>query len=146
MIRNYDKSDKPALFGIFRLNTPEYFAAEEIKDFEAFLDAHADTYFVVEEHGALVGCGGYHFNETKTEGRISWDLFHPGFHGKGLGGQLVNHCLDAIRCEPALKKISVWTSQLAYPFYERFGFKTMEVKKDYWGKGLDLYRMEMERC
>jgi ribosomal-protein-alanine N-acetyltransferase len=144
MIRAFNTSDKPALFQIFMLNTPDYFAAEEKKDFEAFLDEHAKTYFVVEENGVIVGCGGYHFNATKTEGRISWDLFHPAYRGKGFGRQLVTHCLEAIRNEASVRKISVWTSQLAFRFYARFGFKTKEIKKDYWGKGLDLYRMELE--
>ena len=145
MIRAFNTSDKPAIFRIFMLNTPDYFAVEEKKDFEAFLDEHAKTYFVVEENNKIVGCGGYHFEERKTEGRISWDLFHPDYRGKGFGRQLVSHCLEAIRKESAVKKISVWTSQLAFQFYERFGFKTKEIKKDYWGKGLDLYRMEMDR-
>lgn len=145
MIRPFENLDKPALFKIFMLNTPDFFAVEEKKDFEAYLDEHAETYFVVEEYGVIVGCGGYHFNVTKTEGRISWDLFHPEYRGKGFGRQLVSHCLEAIKNEPSVEIISVWTSQLAFQFYARFGFKIIEIKKDYWGKGLDLYRMELDR-
>ena len=33
---------------------------------------------------------------------------------------------------------------LAYRFFEKFGLVLIKTEKDYWGKGLDLYWMEME--
>jgi len=42
-----------------------------------------------------------------------------------------------------IEKISVRTSQFASKFYEKFGCKLLEVVKDYWAKGIDMYRMEL---
>ena len=41
-----------------------------------------------------------------------------------------------------VKTITVRTSQLVYKYYEKFGFQTKEIIKDFWAKGYDLYRME----
>lgn len=143
IFRLYKPKDHPALLSIFQLNTPAFFAKEEQKDFEAYLDKFADTYFVAEQDGQLLGAGGYHLRENKTIGRLSWYLLHPDAKGKGVGKKLVLQCLKAIKQEKNIQKLSVWTSQLAYQFFGKFGFETVEIKKDYWGEGLDLYRMEM---
>ncbi len=143
MIRSYKITDKPSLIEIFQLNTPEYFYPHEQKDLEEFLAEHADTFFVVEIGNKIVGSGGYHFPENKSAARISWYMFHPEFRGKGLGRKQVEFSLEEIRKEKSVKTISVWTSNLAYRFYEKFGFINQEIKKDFWGPGMDLYRMEM---
>src|ERR1700751_1794891 len=142
MIRPYQIADKPALIEIFQFNTQEYFYPHEQKEIEDFLSEHASTFFVVEIENKVVGSGGYHFSENKTAGRISWYMFHPEFRGKGLGKKQVEFSLEQIRKEKSVKLISVWTSNLAYKFYEKFGFVNQEIKKDFWGPGMDLFRME----
>ena len=143
-IRPFKNSDRKRLIEIFALNTPAYFNPIEQKDFEEYLDQHGDTYFVVEQDNTIVGCGGYHFTNNQTVGRLSWDLFHPESKGKGLGLQLISHCMNKLRNEPTITRLAVWTSQLAFQFYGKFGFITKEIRKDYWGPGLDLYKMEIE--
>ena len=144
VIRPFNISDRERLIHIFRLNTPTYFDSNEEKDFMEYLDKHGDTYFVVERENVIVGGGGYHFTDRNTIGRISWDMFHPESRGCGFGKQLVAHCLNKLRSEPSVKMLSVWTSQHANNFYGKFGFELKEIRKDYWGPGLDLYRMEMD--
>ncbi|MEQ9415618.1 MAG: GNAT family N-acetyltransferase [Cyclobacteriaceae bacterium] len=142
-IRPYQPADRQAVSEVFRLNTPEFFDVKEQSDLEKYLDDHWATYFVMEDKGRIIGCGGYHFEVDGSTGRLSWDFFDPQYKGKGLGRQMINHCLEELRKSPQLKKTEVWTSQLAYQFYARFGFETQEIKEDFWGPGLDLYRMEM---
>jgi len=55
---------------------------------------------------------------------------------------LLNHRIEKLRNISSIKKIIVRTSQLVYKFYEKQGFVLLEVKKDYWADGLDMYKME----
>lgn len=142
-IRSYQPSDHPAVIEVFKKNTPEFFDVNEQADLEKYLSSYWSTYFVMEDEGKIIGCGGYHFEADGTTGRLSWDFFDPQYKGHGLGRQMINHCLEELRKNPQLEKTAVWTSQLAYPFYAKFGFETQEIKEDFWGPGLDLYRMEM---
>ncbi|GAB1444948.1 MAG: GNAT family N-acetyltransferase [Cyclobacteriaceae bacterium] len=142
-IRPYQPADRQGVIEVFRRNTPEFFDTNEQLDLEKYLDAHWNTYFVMEEKGKIIGCGGYYFEKDGITGRLSWDFFDPRYKGRGLGRQMINHCLEELRKNPHLEKTEVWTSQLAWQFYAKFGFETQEVKEDFWGPGLNLYRMEM---
>ncbi|MFZ1806098.1 MAG: GNAT family N-acetyltransferase [Cyclobacteriaceae bacterium] len=142
-IRHYQPADRETVIEVFKLNTPEFFDVKEQVDLEEYLDHYWGTYFVMEEESRIVGCGGYHFEADGQTGRLSWDFFDPQYKGRGLGRQMIAHCLEELRKSPHLEKTAVWTSQLAYQFYARFGFETQEIKEDFWGPGLDLYRMEM---
>lgn len=142
MIRKYQVQDHPRLLEIFQLNTPHAFAPEELKDFEAYLNRYSSTYFILEEADKIIGCGGYFIN-AENKGRLSWDLLDPAHQGRGLGKQLILHCLEELQRED-LKGYVVWTSQHAYLFYAKFGFVTSKIEKNYWGEGLDLYLMEKE--
>ena len=143
MIRPYKIEDDQALITLLRLNTPQYFAESEEKDFVKYLEKEAEHYFVVEENQQVVGAGGYNFFEEEGLARISWDIVHPDFQGRGIGKQLTLHRINQIKKNPGIKLIVVRTSQLAYPFYQKIGFEVEKTEKDYWAKGLDLYYMTM---
>lgn len=141
-IRKYKLSDYQAILDLLKLNTPKYFAEEEEKDLIYYLESHAENFFVLEIDHQILGCGGYNFSDDLSIGKLSWDIFHPQQQGKGLGSQLTQFRIAELKTYPNIKTISVRTSQLVYPFYEKFGFKTKEIIKDYWAAGFDLYRME----
>jgi ribosomal protein S18 acetylase RimI-like enzyme len=141
-IRQYTATDRENVLHLLRLNTPRYFAPSEEKDLEYYLDHHAGHYFVVESGGELLGCGGFNFSDDRTVGKISWDIFHPGHQGKGLGSALTRYRIERLKEYDSVRTISVRTSQVAFQFYEKFGFRLQEVVKDYWAEGFDLYRME----
>jgi len=143
MIRKYNQKDRPELIEIFKLNTPKYFDSNEVKDFEEYLDQNADTYLTIEIENRIAGGTGYQITDNYTIGRITWIFFHPDFSGLGLGRQSVEYCLNIFKTNPSIKKLVVTTSQLAYKFFEKFGYKLTYTEKDYWGKGLDLYTMEI---
>jgi ribosomal protein S18 acetylase RimI-like enzyme len=143
LIRPYRTSDRSALIEVFRLNTPKYFDPSELSHFEEYLSKYSQTYFTVEQNGTIVGGAGFHFTKNDTVGHISWIFFHPDFSGKGLGSTAIRHCLDRLKSERKLRRLSATTSQLAYKFFEKFGFRLVRTEKDYWGRGLDLYEMEI---
>lgn len=141
-IRKYQSNDYQTIINLLKLNTPKYFAKEEEKDLIYYLESHSENFFVLEIDNQILGCGGYNFSDDLSIGKLSWDIFHPQHQGKGLGTKLTQFRIAELRKYPNVKTISVRTSQLVYPFYEKFSFKTKEIIKDYWAVGFDLYRME----
>lgn len=144
MIRSFRHEDKESLLEIFKLNTPRFFAPEELADFASYLEENRRTYLTVEYNSKIAGGAGYQITDSGTIGRITWIFFHPEYSGLGLGRQAVEYCLSLFRKNASIQKVVVTTSQLAYEFFEKFGFLLIRTEKDYWGKGLDLYLMELE--
>ena len=141
-IREYKSIDKSSVMNLIRLNTPEYFAPEEENDFSNYLDNEKELYYVLLFNEKIVGCGGINFAENKTIGKISWDILHPEYQGKSLGTRLLEYRIEKLEPIKSVQKITVRTSQVAYQFYEKQGFELKEIKKDYWAKGFDMYKME----
>ncbi|WP_242928985.1 GNAT family N-acetyltransferase [Pontibacter vulgaris] len=144
MIRPYSKEDKNALVALLRLNTPLYFDESEENDFLAYLDNHLDNYFIVEENGEIIGSGGINYFPEEKLARISWDIIHPDYQGKGIGTKLTKYRIDEIRKNQSINSILVRTTQLVYKFYQKLGFKLEKTEKDFWAKGFDLYQMRLE--
>jgi len=143
MIRPYQPTDQEHLLAIFKLNVPKYFDPKEVKDFEEYLAQKATTYLTIEVDNKIVGGTGYYINESDRSGRITWIFFDPDYTGQGLGRKAAEHCLTLLRKEDNVEKFVVTTSQLAFKFFEKFGYVVKRIEKDYWGEGLDLYEMEM---
>lgn len=141
-IREYKKSDKENVLNLIRLNIPKFFDYYEEKDLINYLDNEIDRYFVVEDDEKIVGSGGFNHFKSEKQIRISWDIFHPEYQGKGLGTLLLEHRIKEIKELSNVDKIIVRTSQHAYKFYEKNNFKLIDINKDYWAKGFDMYLME----
>lgn len=108
------QTDKDTLTEIFKLNTPRYFAANEVSDFIDYLDNYSATYLTFEHK--VVGGKGYYVKETDKSGRITWMFFHPNYSGLGLGNQAVKYYLTTLKQNPNVEKLDVTTSQLGYKF------------------------------
>ena len=121
IIREYCPTDRNDVMNLIRLNIPKYFAVKEEADLGRYLDEEVELYYVL---------------------LFAWDIVHPAYQGKSLGTKLLNHRIEKLRNISSIKKIIVRTSQLVYKFYEKQGFVLLEVKKDYWADGLDMYKME----
>ena len=142
MIREYKSIDKNAVLELIRLNIPKYFASNEEDDFSRYLDSEIELYYVLFFDKKLVGCGGINFSDNRMTGKISWDILYPEYQGKSLGTYLLEYRIKKLKSIDRVQRITVRTSQLAYKFYEKRGFELLEVKKDYWARGFDMYRME----
>lgn len=141
-IREYQPQDKDQIIHLLQLNIPEYFAPEEEADLILYLDEEIERYYVVELNSHIIGCGGINFAENGTVGIISWDIFHPEYQGQSLGTQLIEYRIEQLKAIKAVKKILVRTSQVAHGFYKKQGFDLLEIAKDYWADGFDMYLME----
>ncbi len=145
MIRSYSEDDQSAVLDLIRLNTPEFFDASEEKDLKDYLEHSREDYFVFEKEGQVIGATGINYElGKKAKAILSWDLIHPDFQGMGIGRQLTHFRINHIKAQEGYEVIVVRTSQLTYPFYEKMGFKLINMKKDYWAPGYDLYFMEQK--
>lgn len=143
-IRPYELSDRTALETIFLLNTPKYFAPEELGDFLEYLDLFGDDYVVVSVGNKVVGGGGYWVRSFDQQGGLSWAFLHPDYQGTGVGKELALYRIERIRETGVAKTIMVETSQYSFGFYEKLGFKLLSKQSDYWSKGIDLYSAVLE--
>lgn len=140
-IRPYSKTDSGELLTILDLNTPQYFAIEERRDFEIYLEKEIDDYFVITIDETIVGSGGINYDHKNGIAKISWDIISPLYHGQGIGTKLLHYRIDHLKTKYPKLSIVVRTSQVAYRFYEKNSFELVEIQKDYWAKGFDLYYM-----
>ncbi|MEQ8243701.1 GNAT family N-acetyltransferase [Fulvivirga sp.] len=140
IIRKYTSSDWNQVKTLFELNTPKYFAPEEIDDLNDYLETYADTYFVIEHNKQILGAGGYHIIGNKL-GRLSWYFFNPESKGQGYGTKIVQHSIDEMVSKNDLESIEVWTSQYAEKFFRKFDLKTVKIENNFWAKGIHLYLM-----
>ena len=144
MIRAYSNNDKKDLLAILKLNTPQYFDESEANDFVEYLDKEVEDYFVLEDNRKIIGSGGINYFVEDMIARISWDIVHPEFQGKGIGKKLLLHRIEHIKKNKSINFIIVRTSQMAYKFYQKVGFEVEKIEKDYWAEGFDLYLMKLE--
>ena len=140
-IRKYKPEDKEQLIPILRNNVPKYFAESEVDDYEEYLDTEVQDYYVAVLGDKVIGAGGINYNRAKQIAKISWDVVDTPYHHQGIGRLLLAHRLEVLSYKKNIKSIIVRTSQHAYGFYEKMGFKLLERHKDYWAKGFDMYKM-----
>lgn len=141
--RSYGPQDLAACMALFDGNTPAFFDVSERADFHAFLLEHArDWRFeVIERGGQVVACGGLRVEDGGTAASFAWGMVDNRLHGLGLGRQLTQARLARARATPGVREVRLSTSQHTQGFYAAFGFKTVAVRQDGYGPGLDAWDM-----
>lgn len=140
-IRPFQPADAEPLLTVFAKNVPDAFDENEVAEYADFLTTNTDPYFVAERDGRVVGACGYYIRPDHQTARIVWILADPASRGLGVGGALLRHTLRLIRQQPGIRTVESQTSQVAYRFFEKFGFRLVSTQPDYWAPGLDLYIM-----
>tara|TARA_R110000772_G_scaffold156942_2_gene268174 strand:+ start:2421 stop:2885 length:465 start_codon:yes stop_codon:yes gene_type:complete len=138
--RPYMVADKQACLALFDGNVPIFFDATERAGFAAFLDSPCGVYFILEEDGAVIGCGGF-AKEGRGQARFTWGMVDQNCHGKGLGRLLAEYRLQAIEDAGDFSEVELFTTKIVAPFFARFGFVVAEVEKDGFAPGLDKVQM-----
>lgn len=95
------------------------------------------NYFVAEINEKLVGIGGY--DQTK----IRTFFVDPHYHKKGIGKKLLSKILEEAK-NKGVKKLLVWSTFYAQPFYAKFGFAAHKEIKPPEGKD-NIILIEMEK-
>lgn len=151
-IRPYTAADKPACLDAFHSNMPQFFAAEELKDFEQWLDIQAqrdladksECYYVIEVNTQVIGCGGYYVRPDQATAVMTWGMLHRQHHKQGWGRQLFQYRVAVIKEVCPACTIQLDTTQHSAPFFRKMGFAVTKVTADFYGPGLDRYDMELK--
>ncbi len=144
-ISPYQETDRPSLVSIFKENVPEFFAPHELDEYVDYLGKYGNSYYSIRNQDMVIGGVGIMVDREKQTGSITWIFFSNSSKGTGAGTAAVNEMLDIMRSNPDVTEFRVRTSQHAFEFFERFGFRIDKTEKDYWAEGLDLYDMGMEK-
>jgi GNAT superfamily N-acetyltransferase len=119
------------------------------------------TYFVVEEDGALAGCGGWSRRRTLYGGdqmkpgedalldpstdaaRIRAFFVHPDYARRGVGSAILDACLEAARAA-GFRRVELAATLPGVPFYRALGFEECETLEAPMpdGQALPIIRME----
>ncbi|THF71925.1 GNAT family N-acetyltransferase [Deinococcus sp. Arct2-2] len=144
LIRPFNSADTTMCLALFDSNIPTFFTVQERADFEAYL-LSPGAYWVVEQAGELVACGGVWQNFGRPERRagLAWGMVRRDLHRSGFGSLLLRHRLSALR---DMGELQCWidTSQHSAPFFARHGFQETKRTPDGYGPGLDEVVMVRE--
>ena len=151
-IEPYNRKHKTACLVAFESNVPIFFTEEELGQFAYFLD-HFEanvypnsnqrrTYFyVILDHGELIGCGGYGDKDGNQRISLVWGLIHSDFHRKSFGSTLLKFRLEAIQKHFSDTAVYLDTTHHSSPFYEKFGFQLTKVVPDYFEAGMHKHEL-----
>ena len=120
-VRAYSPNDRAACLGLFDSNRPHYFTDEERGQFEAFLAAPSGSYYVLENDGDLLGCGGFVSESEVGLVKLIWGLVRHDLHRRGLGKFLLFYRLREIGKLAGMTMVRVETAQQTVGFFEKAG-------------------------
>ena len=129
---------------LFRSNQGKYFSAEELAEYQSFLEGlkSNDYYYVVLGDDTIVGAGG--IAEDDGHAVLTWGMVSRELHGQGIGDYLTSQRLIEIAKHYPDKAIQIETSQHTAGFYMRHGFHTISKQPDGYGANIDKYIMRSD--
>jgi GNAT superfamily N-acetyltransferase len=143
-IRPYVAADYETCLKIFRSNVPAYFAASDEPEFERFLSAQMEPFWVAVDNGIILACGGIALDYPEANiATLCWGMVAADKHRHGIGSALLQHRINYVATErPTTRLICANTTQLAQAFFERKGFAAVHVATGGYGAGLDYVVMQ----
>ena len=141
--RLYTPEDREVCLDLFRANTPHWFAAHEVEQYESFLNDGPGLYFLMIEDGKICGAGGIEIEAARHVGWLTWGMVDSTRHGEGLGKSLLDYRLEQLRANLNIQRVCIDSSQHTAPFYEKYGFTTQRIIPDGYDKGLHRHEMEL---
>ena len=139
--RQYRSTDYQACIDIFDANCPAFFAPNERRAYESFLDSVPEGYEVCEVDGLTLGAFGL-FDDAGDTKVINWILLAPEVQGMGIGSNLMERAIRRGHSADA-RLIRIATSPKAALFFARFGAVARTTTVDGWGPGMDRVDMEL---
>jgi N-acetylglutamate synthase-like GNAT family acetyltransferase len=139
--RPYREADRQACTSIFDANCPEFFAPNERRDFEDFLESVPGDYEVCEVDGKILGAYGLIVDGKNTK-TLNWILLDPQTQGIGVGSTIMERVIQLSRTSQT-RVVKIAASHKSAPFFARFGASATALTKNGWGPGMDRVDMEL---
>lgn len=121
------------------------------------------TYFVVEDAGEIVGCGGWSLRRTLYGGdqakevedprldpatepaRIRAFFVHPDHARRGIASRIMDACVDAARAA-GFRSLQLAATLPGEPLYRAFGFEAVEQIESTLPDGVEVRFVRMARA
>lgn len=130
-VRPYGPNDLAACLRLFDTNLPHYFTALERGQFEAFLESGLGSYYVLDNEGDLLGCGGFRGGPEAGLASLTWGMVRHDLHRRGLGKFLLFYRLREIGKLAGVTRVQVEATQHAVGFFEKAsGFRVVAQEPD----------------
>lgn len=149
-LRPFTPADREACLALFDSNVPGFFAPHERAEFGTWLGQPFDSgefgeYFVLEDAGRVVACGGVWLDPARPErsAGLSWGMVARDAHRRGYGSELLAFRLGRLR-ELGAREVHLDTTPQSAPFFARFGFREVGRVPGGYGPGLDRVDMVAE--
>ena len=141
-ITRYNSQFLSSCIDLFKSNFPVFFAFKEENLFFNYLQkSHLNYYVIFNHNNRLVASGGYEYEQEKDSVSLTWGMVASKDQNLGYGSFLTNFRLNKIKKEFPNCSIELNTSQKTFKFYEKFGFDVINIRPNYYAKGLDRYDM-----
>ena len=142
-IRKAKQKDKKDILKIFESYKPNHWdlksADEHFTRFFESNDFPHDKFFVGLMDSKIVSVIGYYYERVNDIGWLEWFYTHKDYSNRGIGRIIFDFVISELKVKKA-KKIFVVTSsddfyERAVNFYQKMGFKKVDVKINFYGKG-----------
>jgi hypothetical protein len=145
-IRPYSDVDRRAVLAIFASNLPEYFGDGDRGWLEEALDEPEGPAFVVEIDGVAAAFGGYELWEHYNKALLFWGMALRSYHRSGLGKLLLFERLLHVAqfARPVTRYVTVDTSPLVSPFFQRCGFELTSQWPEGYRSGMDMHELRFD--
>lgn len=129
---------------VFDSNVPDFFSDSERDEFRSFLENLPGPYYVLGGDEGLAACGGYAVTAATGVADLCWGMVRRDLHGRGIGRVMTRLRVARAAQDNTTRQVALNTSQHTVGFYERMGFRLVEVTTDGYGAGLDRCDMVMD--
>lgn len=145
-IRDYADADRDAVLAIFDSNLPEYFGPGERVWLEDSLDELDGPALLVEVDGRPAAFGGYEVWDYYSKALLYWGMAERTHHRSGLGKLLLfERLLRVARMDdPVTRYVTVDTSPLVSPFFQRCGFELTSAWPGGYRSGMEMHELRFD--
>lgn len=139
-IEKYNPIDKFECIKVFESNMPQFFLEQELTDFQNWIGQNdCPDFYVLKKDETIIGFGGFYLELKKA--RLVYGVIDRRYQNKGHGTRLLDYRIQQIKEKDKDLAIGLEATALNYKFFEKLGFKIIEIVPYYYYSTIDKYDM-----